>query len=990
MENFSIPKDKVKLIMPFVFRYATLVYNSETRESFLVDAQGYDYARYVGFTNDKDAIENILLNIKIEQEIDQNAIQNEFNAHLIALKFNSLGDRTLPTGNIIRAGYNIQEQKYVVIYDTHQPGDAPREWFEKQEDALNYIKQLIKENKVEKENEQLISAPMNLNKPTSWEQLPQSWKVVKKLPAIAIDNTPYDKNLQRLIESFLSSDILRPVMQGAFFDEKGITATDAHKLIHLPYPNNEFSGVYRMSSKIKIDEGSLKGDKIDGKYPNYEAVIPDSYQTFRISVLKLKTFVSAIFSGNFTNKVTHQVVFAGPKNDEGNAIPYGYNGEFLIKILNACLLLGKEYVYFGISAPNKALIVAFTEQAAANAKDYIGKETLFLLMPVHVYDENSTANQMPFGAVDLDWEKEFKIAYDLTTDNIYNYDGSIANFDFNLIKVSETDLTSQQDKMVVAYKPKNASIPIIEGVLVKDGKLYATDLESTVVINGVNKQNNVYYYINDALVEYNPKVNESDNFIDVDFKENEFARIGTINRLEFLFNIEKCNLCLSTYELRPALTGVHFQKDIDSDAFVLESTNAHVAFRNTIKNHTLTGIDVIVPSTKKLKVFLENVFDQDIEILVSGKNIIFKAANAMVYSRLITERYPDLVRVIPNEADKALTLDIKNLKECIKTITKEEKKKEITLAFKPIEDGIVSIDLIEYPTSNESKVLRHLCKVEASLVTKNKQIAKNVFLGMPAMVAGSRNPELSENYYFGLKTDILETFIKITESDKLVIDFTSYNRAILLSESEFKQIAEPVNIPKPLPKPKKQKDVIAVIADEQNEAEAKRLENLKAESDKKEADRARKVKIAKAKAAAQSQRIRILELEKMKKGGVIEGYKIVVFPEDINYKYFVVDEDENNYLTVQEDKFDAWKKANKIEKMELFSEWIPKSEIKELDKMEQGGVVEVQHEIIEYYKKHGKKQTYLKNNKLFSIYINPSEKDKEQYNVNHNWIKQQK
>lgn len=794
--TFSIPENKRKLIFPFLYRKTTLVFNSETKESFIVDTQGYDYARYVGFTDDMEAVENILLNIKLEDE---------------PLKENDKID-------------NISKQDASI-----KPSNT---------------------------------APMNLNKPTSWDQLPQSWKTVKKLPAIPIDNTPYDKNLQKLLDPFLSTDSLRPVMQGAFFDENGITATDAHKLIHLPYANKEFSGIYSISNKIKMDESYLKGDQISGKYPNYEAVIPNEYKAFRISVLKIKTFISAIFNGKLTNNVTHQVVFAGPKDEEGKSIPYGYNGEFLIQILNACLMLGKEYVYFGISAPNKALIVAFTENAATNAKDHIGKETIFLLMPVHVYYEDETVNKMPIGAVDIDWEKEFRIAYDLITDSIYNYDGTVANFDYGLTKATESDLTTNQDKMVAAFKPKVSSIPIIEGVLVKDGKLFATDLETTVIINGVNKPNNVYNYINDALVEYNSKANESENFVDVDFKEKEFARLGTVNRLELLFNLEKCNLCLSTDDLRPALKGVHFTKDVDADSLIIEATNAHIAFRNEIKVNTLTGIDVIVPSTKKLKVFLENVFDQDIEILVSGKHIIFKSAEAMVYSLLIDARYPDLVRVIPNEADKALTLDIKNLKECIKTITKEEKKKEITLGFKPIENGIVSIDLIEYPTHNESKVLRHLCNVEASIVQKNKTIKKNIFLGMPAMVAGSRNPEMSNNYYFGLKTDILESFIKITESNKLVIDFTSYNRALVLSESEFKQISEPVNIPKPTPKKPKQKDDLQKIAEQQDDAEAERLSKEKAELDKKASERSRKVKVAKAKAEAQKQRIRILALNK--------------------------------------------------------------------------------------------------------------------------------
>jgi predicted ABC-type ATPase len=98
--------------------------------------------------------------------------------------------------------------------------------------------------------------------------------------------------------------------------------------------------------------------------------------------------------------------------------------------------------------------------------------------------------------------------------------------------------------------------------------------------------------------------------------------------------------------------------------------------------------------------------------------------------------------------------------------------------------------------------------------------------------------------------------------------------------------------------------------------------NFKKEQKLTDDNRTRKVKIAKAKAAAQSQRIRILELDKMKKGGVIE----------------------------------------------------------------------VQEEVVDYYNKHGKKEAYLYNNRLFSNIINPKDPiaHKEQYDVNHSWIKQQK
>ena len=79
---------------------------------------------------------------------------------------------------------------------------------------------------------------------------------------------------------------------------------------------------------------------------------------------------------------------------------------------------------------------------------------------------------------------------------------------------------------------------------------------------------------------------------------------------------------------------------------------------------------------------------------------------------------------------------------------------------------------------------------------------------------------------------------------------------------------------------------------------------------------------------------------KYKSGGnVLSNFKMVAFAEDKTYKYYVVEETENDYLVVQEDLFNKWKNADKFDKAQYYSEWIPKSEMVEIDKMEAGGQV---------------------------------------------------
>jgi len=49
--------------------------------------------------------------------------------------------------------------------------------------------------------------------------------------------------------------------------------------------------------------------------------------------------------------------------------------------------------------------------------------------------------------------------------------------------------------------------------------------------------------------------------------------------------------------------------------------------------------------------------------------------------------------------------------------------------------------------------------------------------------------------------------------------------------------------------------------------------------------------------------------------------------------------------------------------------------------------VTVNPEVVKYAQKYGKKEAYLFNNRLFAMFINPSDLRKEEYSVNREYIK---
>lgn len=56
------------------------------------------------------------------------------------------------------------------------------------------------------------------------------------------------------------------------------------------------------------------------------------------------------------------------------------------------------------------------------------------------------------------------------------------------------------------------------------------------------------------------------------------------------------------------------------------------------------------------------------------------------------------------------------------------------------------------------------------------------------------------------------------------------------------------------------------------------------------------------------------------------------------------------------------------------------------DMVRNANKISVDKNVILFAEKHGKKEAYLYNNRLFFGQINPTEKHKEQYNVNWNYI----
>ena len=243
-------------------------------------------------------------------------------------------------------------------------------------------------------------------------------------------------NLGNAINSTIfasGTDDLRPVMSGVFFqfnsESLKFVATDAHKLVKFEtteYTASEVSefimpkkplqilkGILQTvdsdltiqhndsNAKFIFDKSSITCRLIDGKFPNYEAVIPKDNPN--VLTIDRQLFLnSARRVSIFSNKTTNQIrlKLAGSllnisaedfdfsnKADEnlecqysGDDIQIGFNSKFLIEMLNN---LDSDMITLSMSHPNRAGIIRPLIESGES------KESItMLVMPVMLNDND--------------------------------------------------------------------------------------------------------------------------------------------------------------------------------------------------------------------------------------------------------------------------------------------------------------------------------------------------------------------------------------------------------------------------------------------------------------------------------------------------------------------------------------------------------------------------------------------------------------------------
>lgn len=650
-----------------------------------------------------------------------------------------------------------------------------------------------------------------------WDDVPANYKNTNKVKKVNFANNPIDKGLDSIISPFLGNDVLRPIMGTIHFDKNGITATNAHILITLPYPNEKYEGSYDINRIKKEKSSELL--LVDFTYPKYENVIPlseNAKYVYKIDVYKLLQYAQTAI--NYSNKVTYQAVFKFGDNEK-----IGFKLNFLQIILKTWLKLGHEEIYVSMTMPNRAAVFS-------PSKNYeVGKDEIILLMPTMVgYGMNTKEEDIHFGAMDIDYGRHLKAYYDFTDGEIHNADGSIANFKMqysNNLGISEDYLALLQ-KMT----SKSRTLAILNYVKVVDGKMYATDLKTSLIVKNVDLKDGIYEIVNKAPnitmypIEDFPKERV--------FNENEFQTIGNvfngpnetpgekryssfqfkISSEAFEFYLDKLLLSVGKDDLRPTMMGVCIHKTAENKIFLVSTDS------NTLCKIDITEYCTFKKDDRKLEYIMSisyfkeafDLIEGDITVKCSYSNVFIESENLDIISKNEDGKYPNYEAVIPYRNSNVIKFKHAEISKCLKekpTLDFVNKyKSEKGKAFYITNSGekiFLVLASESYGSSNVSTIFDklELCSIDLQYTEENTTVSfdDSLFLMMPMRLAAF------ENQYFAFKKSHFEIMLKTITDTEITCYYSEVFKPYLFPIEEVK-----FNKTLPEEKTKFQKDNVIV------------------------------------------------------------------------------------------------------------------------------------------------------------------------------------
>jgi DNA polymerase-3 subunit beta len=207
-----------------------------------------------------------------------------------------------------------------------------------------------------------------------------------------------------------------------------------------------------------------------------------------------------------------------------------------------------------------------------------------------------------------------------------------------------------------------------EGAITVPGKLLFEIIREMPEIDfEFSSDLNLKITINSGVAEYKLSGQSKNEFPSVPVVESDQVVELKNNSLKRM--IEKTVFACSTDNIRPALTGVYFQ--IFEKEHRMVATDGHRLAK--IINTDFTGpgftAKILIP-TKALNFVGRNLEEGGtVQITIADNVVLFELPNTKIFSRLITEPYPDYERVVPINLPKNIQVNKADLVSAVKRVS---------------------------------------------------------------------------------------------------------------------------------------------------------------------------------------------------------------------------------------------------------------------------------------------------------------------------------
>ena len=223
--------------------------------------------------------------------------------------------------------------------------------------------------------------------------------------------------------------------------------------------------------------------------------------------------------------------------------------------------------------------------------------------------------------------------------------------------------------------------------------------------------------------------------------------------------VSQTSFAVSTQESRPVLTGINFK--IENSTMECVATDSYRLAKKiiTLDKDVENKINIVIPGRNLVELTKLLTDDEKfVEMHVFSNNVLFKSKDMLFQSRLLNNSYPDLSKLIPDEYELVLKLNLVefyNTIDRVSLLTSEKDKNQVKME-------INSDDIVLSSTSQEIGKIEETMHVSKS-ADKNMVIAFSSKYMMDAL----RTLKCDE-VEIKLNSEIKPIIIKNAEDDNLI------------------------------------------------------------------------------------------------------------------------------------------------------------------------------------------------------------------------------